>query len=242
MTKKQIEHYIKNIKISGHLCLNIEENPKNCRILFSNIVEKLLSNNSHDLNNVELFELPTNEFQECDTKIVSKIGLFSNLKSCLLKGGRYGKNGVIGKGEFSTLPDTFSSLVNLHHLDLCFNSITELPKCLTHLKNLKILNLDFNNISQINKECCKLINLNELYLRNNTINLISEDILQLSEIQVLNVSGNKLTNLPDVWHNLKCLIHLDVSDNNLENLPQKLFLSSTLQYVVARHNFIGMMT
>uniref|UniRef100_A0A182RDJ6 LRRCT domain-containing protein n=1 Tax=Anopheles funestus TaxID=62324 RepID=A0A182RDJ6_ANOFN len=125
--------------------------------------------------------------------------------------------------------DSFSDTGLLEHLDLSFNSISNIhPEAFRALKHLKTLDLSFNTISRIDG---KLFKTNDLLTH---INLSRNYISRFSRISAdslvyLNVSWCEILTIDwDAFASMGELIELDLSNNLISDIPDTLS-SATLQ-------------
>ncbi|XP_073460922.1 p53-induced death domain-containing protein 1 isoform X2 [Aquarana catesbeiana] len=170
---------------------------------------------------VEFLALSTND--EMITSAVTALPMFSRLRSLTLKGGYLlDENLRRQNGLLSTLPPDISQLSLLQHLDLSFNSFTELPLCVTALPCLSTLHLGYNQLRKLPDDICELKTLTSLIAMSNQLTHLPAFIGQLNNMEKLNLSNNKLVSLPDEIGNLERCIILDLSENNIKSLPDTL--------------------
>lgn len=132
--------------------------------------------------------------------------------------------------------------VNLRHLDLSYNNLTELPDWLNgchqlrtlfgsnnyistlpeHLfandrGNLHTLQLGYNRLARLPAMPKKRLSLRELFLQSNQIDDLPDNFFYACEnLTLLNVAGNKLRTLPIVPEGLRCQLEkLYATDNAL---------------------------
>lgn len=93
--------------------------------------------------------------------------------------------------DFSTVADY---ALELTHLDLSYNKITDLGTALTDLKSLTVLKLEGNFLRYINNSNLKdLDELEELYLKNNNLEKVGDKIFSYKQnLEILDFSHNKL--------------------------------------------------
>ncbi len=116
--------------------------------------------------------------------IPKEIGLLKNLKVLDLSGN-----------DFTTLPPTFSSLVNLEELflnDEINFSLSANIEVISLLPRLKILHLENDKLDQLPKEIFKLQGLEVLYLNNNNFEKLPMEIMDLKNLKYLDLHDNKL--------------------------------------------------
>ncbi|CAG5135228.1 unnamed protein product, partial [Candidula unifasciata] len=126
------------------------------------------------------------------------------------------------ENHISSLPRSFSRLVELERLDIGNNELTELSDVIGGLRNLLELWCDNNQIATITRSIGKLKHLMYLDASNNQLQELPREIEGCTSLADLHLSSNDLVELPDSIGNLKNLITLKVDDNQLAFLPRTL--------------------
>ncbi|XP_068116371.1 p53-induced death domain-containing protein 1 [Hyperolius riggenbachi] len=170
---------------------------------------------------VEFLALSSHD--EMITSVVTALPMFSRLRSLTLRGGRLlNEDFNCQKGLLSSLPPDLSQLSLLQHLDLSFNSFTELPACVTALPLLSTLHLGYNLLTALPDDICQLKSLTSLMVMSNQLTRVPASIGQFNTLEVLDLSNNKLVSLPEEIGDLQQCVELDLSGNSLTNLPDAL--------------------
>ncbi|KAJ3355478.1 hypothetical protein HDU83_003456 [Entophlyctis luteolus] len=153
--------------------------------------------------------------------IPTSIGLLTNLKRI-----SFNQMNLVGQ-----LPDSFSCLTDLTHLNLSDNSLTGSLEPLMGLKKLVILDISSNKLDEeIPTSISNLVLLEQLILKNNSIpGRIPAEIGTLSNLHIIEVSRNALTGpIPKEIGKLTKLIHLSMACNRIcGQLPET--ISSLVQ-------------
>lgn len=82
-------------------------------------------------------------------------------------------------------------------LRLCDLGLKTIPAQIGCLLDLKHLDLRGNHLTQIPNSICRLKNLETLFLTDNMIVQLPEDLGRLNKLRVVDVQGNLLSHLPD---------------------------------------------
>lgn len=140
--------------------------------------------------------------------------------------------------SLNDLPWSILESVNLyHHVDGSFNNIsslsTNLPLRIPHLTHV---NLSYNSLTELPPSIALLFHLKELLLRGNRLDFLPEEMCLLPELEMLDVSYNQLRNLPKGIGKLQKLSKLNVSHNCLSSIPCSLGLNLHLCVLVANNN------
>lgn len=137
------------------------------------------------------------------------------------------------------LPWSILELTNLQNLlDGSFNNI----RCINSNVALKIphlmhVNLSYNSLTEVPRSIALLFHLEELLLRENKLTHLPEELCLLSKLKMLDVSYNQLSCLPKSMGKLEKLERLNVSHNSLTSIPHSLACCQHLHVVIASHNF-----
>ena len=135
--------------------------------------------------------------------------------------------------------ERITSLVNLQHLDLDSNSISEIPESISALVNLQTLDLDSNSISEIPESISALVNLQKLYLDSNSISEIPESISALVNLQKLYLSSNSISEIPESISALVNLQRLYLESNSISTIPESISALVNLQTLSLYSNSIS---
>ncbi|KAG7248939.1 hypothetical protein CRUP_025013, partial [Coryphaenoides rupestris] len=141
-------------------------------------------------------------------------------------------------GLLTSLPDSFSSLSCLVHLDLSFNQLAQLPACLLTLPLLSSLLLGHNLLSSLPPGLGQLSSLRHLSLLGNRLLSLPPSLGQLRALQTLDVSHNLLPELPEEIGDLGQLVTLELSHNQLRQLPETMGSLHALKELVVHSNEI----
>ncbi len=149
----------------------------------------------------------------------------------------------LSSNQLSILPNGMSNLTNLEYIDLKQNQLPDFPTTLTKCKLLRYLNLNGNNLISIPEAVGDLSFLEELRLDNNFFNrfdkkikLVPESIGKLANLRVLTLRDNVIESLPSSIGNLKNLELLDIRDNLLSSLPESICSLTKLTYLDLKTN------
>lgn len=128
-----------------------------------------------------------------------------------------------------TLPETFSTLVNLEVVFLGGSkSLEEVPD-FSHNQKLKIIGLQNCGLSEFPEgripSSCEW-----LMLTNNVLTSLPESIGELSALRKLALAGNALESLPDQMQHCRELELLRISGNNLDSCPEWILELPKLAY------------
>ena len=108
------------------------------------------------------------------------------------------------RNQITSIPNSVLPL-NLWHLRLDHNSLTDLPESTTRLSDLQILDLDENRFTYIPGSLARLAKLETLYLAGNQLSTIPVSVARLTNLQCLSLADNRLKTLP---YSLTKLTHL----------------------------------
>ncbi len=117
-------------------------------------------------------------------EIPKEIGFLKSLKTLDLSGN-----------DFTTLPNSFTNLINLQELFLNDEKNFVLEKSISVLKplpNLRILHLENDNLSKLPKDFLKLDHIETLFLNNNNFIELPKEIKGLNHLKFLDFHDNKL--------------------------------------------------
>lgn len=122
----------------------------------------------------------------------------------------------------------FEGIVNLEHLDLSFNKITEIQEnTFAYGQNITFLDLSNNQLDSIHVNLFRAVtNLEKLNLSFNKIKKIPEKIFNYgSSLSYLNLSNNKIKEIPDntFTYGAISLTILDLSFNQIESFHVGIF-------------------
>eukprot|EP01080_Neovahlkampfia_damariscottae_P004266 gene4266-7602_t len=143
-----------------------------------------------DLTNLEIVEFPE-EILEWDylKRILLGKNSISELPSNIDIFGKNLKTLDLSQNCLTKLPETFSFLIHLQHLNLGFNQFKEFPKEVLDL-TLKSLDLSFNLLSKIDFELTKMETLEELDLSSNQITDLPMELTQMKKLRKIQIRGN----------------------------------------------------
>ena len=136
------------------------------------------------------------------------------------------------------MPWSILDSVNLYqHVNGSFNNISHLSTNLAlRIPHLTHLNLNYNSLTEIPSSIALLFHLKELLLRENQLVCLPEEMCLLPKLEMLDVSFNQLQNLPKGMGKLQRLSKLNVSHNYLSSIPSSLGLNPNLFVLVANNN------
>ncbi|XP_075043935.1 p53-induced death domain-containing protein 1 isoform X2 [Mixophyes fleayi] len=190
-----------------------------------------------DLAEVEFLRLSSNDAMI--TSAVTYLPMFTGLKSLVLKGGHLRDEiGRCQNGLLTTLPPDISKVSSLRHLDLSFNSFTELPFYVTSLRFLSTLHLGYNQLMTLPDAIGELKTLRILSLMSNQLTELPASIGQLRNLEKVDLSENKLVSLPEEVGNLQQCFDLNLSGNNLTDLPETMCNLKSLQKLYLHSNWL----
>eukprot|EP01127_Copromyxa_protea_P004346 TRINITY_DN14212_c0_g1_i1.p1 TRINITY_DN14212_c0_g1~~TRINITY_DN14212_c0_g1_i1.p1 ORF type:complete len:355 (-),score=73.25 TRINITY_DN14212_c0_g1_i1:53-1024(-) len=138
------------------------------------------------------------------------------------------------KKSIKALPEEIGNLT-LDHLDLSNNTLTSLPSTFSQLVNLTILNLSVNKLSSFPECILSLTKLKSLDLQHNSLPSLPNNISSLENLEELNLFANQLTKLPEELGDLNKLKKVDLELNHLSSLPTGLLSKSkdgSLQLII----------
>ena len=219
--------------VLGKLNLNIDKDPLVCRKLFKDVHNIIKKQNK--LYKIRILCIPTDNWNQGDDELLSSVCLYSNLKSCLLK-GRILHNGV--HSGFESLPTKFTLLTSLTNLDLSFNSFKKIPKHIDSLKFLKVLSLNFNFIGEINFDLIPS-SIEEFYCSNNAIEVINGCYKKLKVLQIIDFSSNKLDKLPAKFLCTPKLCELLLQENFIKKFPFSVLDNNSITKINLSHNCLS---
>ena len=128
----------------------------------------------------------------------------------------------LNDNEFISLPESFTDLTKLKHLELENNLLTELPVDLGNLINLEQLVINYNLITHLPGSITLLTSLNFLWAHHNPLKTLPENIGNMSQLQWLYLNNDSLKYIPASIGNLENLDILNIEYNLLPNLPNTL--------------------
>ncbi len=120
------------------------------------------------------------------------------------------------------IPEGFSSMFKLEHLDLSGNQIESLPENIGNLMNLKTIDLSNNKIKIVPYSASDWTNLTKFTASNNQIESIPENFGQFPYLQGIDMSKNRLTFIPEELGNCAELGGLRFNSNKIEKIPETL--------------------
>uniref|UniRef100_H3BYD4 P53-induced death domain protein 1 n=1 Tax=Tetraodon nigroviridis TaxID=99883 RepID=H3BYD4_TETNG len=162
----------------------------------------------------------------------------TDLRTLAIRGHRfYDTQGDPLPGLLTSLPASFSCLLQLVHLDLSFNQLSCVPACLLSLP-LSSLLLCQNQISELPPDIGQLSSLTYLSLVGNKLVTLPPSLGQLTRLHTLDVSLNLLQQLPDEIGSLGSLVRLEISQNKLRQLPESMGSLSSLRELFIYSNDI----
>ncbi len=194
-----LEDLIKN----GSIIVSCKFNDEgHIEYLFIKLGEKL----SDDVFFSELFELQISYDTPLDVKFVKK-----HNKSI---------NWLTPRGKNLTKICDLSDLINLKHLDLCYNNIISINGCgdLPKLKNLKLTNNKIKSLKGLDefKGCPKL---SQIDLSKNKIVELCEfkTLSYLRNLERIDLSNNRITEI-NITHKVPKLSSIWLSDNQINKI------------------------
>jgi len=112
------------------------------------------------------------------------------------------------KCQLTGLPDTFSSLESLVHVDVSKNKFELFPIELRRMKSLKHLNLSNNFITLLPRNIDTMTNLSELNISKNLLRALPVEFTDVLESVNVTLNENPWTDLPPrwgkMWPNKRC--------------------------------------
>ena len=115
------------------------------------------------------------------------------------------------------VPSWIFDLLQLTHLDLSDNQLTDLPTEIGRLTKLTRLYLSWNQLTDLPTEIARLTKLTRLYLSRNQLTDLPTEIARLTKLTRLYLSRNQLTDLPTEIGRLTKLAWLGVSGCGLSS-------------------------
>jgi Leucine-rich repeat (LRR) protein len=206
---------------------------------------------------IEHSKIVTLDFHQNDSigKIPESLGKLSYLKTLIIMA----TPGI--EGYVQSLPESISSLKELHKLvlrnsktkivpkvvfqltsldslDLSGNEIDFLPDEIKYLSRLTWLNLNFNHLLELPVGLCSLKSLTELYVDNNKINDLPKCLSNLSELKTISLGNNNITTIPEILFSLKGLECIYLNNNKINYFDNRFSEFSNLNELNMRNNGI----
>lgn len=113
----------------------------------------------------------------------------------------------------SELPDSFSALTNLTHLDLSDNRFGHFPISITLFTSMQRLELHENHLVAIPPQISTLHQLSHFSLWSNHLTSLPVELYQLTQLECLQLNNNRLTRLDTACTNLKKIHNFTVREN-----------------------------
>ena len=128
--------------------------------------------------------------------------------------------------------------MNLYEkVDGSFNNISHISTNVAlRIPHLTHLNLSYNSLTEIPPSIALLFHLEELLLRENKLIKLPEEMCLLPKLCMVDLSYNELQSLPRSLGNLHSLERLNVSHNSLTAIPVSLGLCQKLVVILASNN------
>ncbi|NWS22896.1 PIDD1 protein, partial [Pachyramphus minor] len=212
--------------------LNLDVYPDGCCHFL-----RLLKEQREEVVQVEFLRLSSNDCLIDST--LDSLPHLQHLKSLVLKGGHArNKFGSCQRGSLTSLPQDFSNLKCLTHLDLSFNRLSTLPSCILHLPSLRVLLVNHNNLMALPEDFGCLSKLTFFSAMKNHLTDLPQSIGKLSMLQILDLSENVLQLLPEEIGNLHNCEQLVLSGNCLSSIPDSLANLKSLRELYLHSNFL----
>jgi Leucine-rich repeat (LRR) protein len=126
--------------------------------------------------------------------------------------------------EFTSLPNSICSLINLRYVLLSGNQLTTLPDSICLLTNMEMLYIDRNQLTSLPDAIGDMTSLRELHAYKNKLTFLPYSIGSLTNLRVLSLYDNPLTTIPDSIGNLNNLHRLVTYGNKF---------STAIEYIPA---------
>jgi len=145
---------------------------------------------------------------------------------------------VYSEASLTDLPWSILETTNLQtRVDGSFNNISHISSNIAlRIPHLTHVNLSYNTLTEIPNSIALLFHLEELLLRDNKLTSLPEEMCLLPKLQMVDVSFNSLHSLPRGIGKLKNLARLNVSHNYLTHIPHSLGHCTHLYVLLASHN------
>nr|WP_321221846.1 hypothetical protein [uncultured Psychroserpens sp.] len=133
---------------------------------------------------------------------------------------------IVGNaGTIKTLPRDIDRLINLKHINLVANKITELPASIGELSSLEHLSLGSNDIRKLPKSFSNFNKLNFCGLSYNRLNSFPKEIVNIDSLVTIWIHNNSFKQIPLEIAKIKNLQrilvdHEMITDQNIDSLKQ----------------------
>jgi Leucine-rich repeat (LRR) protein len=114
--------------------------------------------------------------------------------------------------------DEANSIVDLAHLSIARNELSDLPHSFRRMYNLLSLVLDFNLFIDFPTSVCGCIRLQSLSLKGNRIDRVPPEITKMTSLTSLNMDNNRMRDIPVEFAHLKSLKKLSLMGNPIEEI------------------------
>lgn len=131
----------------------------------------------------------------------------------------------LNTNRLSSIPNIFTTMINLQYLMLYKNNFKDFPLQLCDICGLKSLSLSFCEIEKIPDDISKLTNLTNLLITDNKIFDLPNKFFTLINLQVLSLFHNNITHIDYKLRYLTNLSDINIcfQKNNTLNIPNKFF-------------------
>jgi Leucine-rich repeat (LRR) protein len=136
----------------------------------------------------------------------------------------------LGKNRLTKLPISFNKMIQITHLGLYANQLTELPNAV-YLMELIELQLYDNQLADTFSISPAWKNLKHLNLSGNSIHWIS-GLKHLRNVERLVLTSSSFKELPDEFQKCKKLTYFHINNNPIDALPKSLLRLPKLWYIL----------
>lgn len=138
--------------------------------------------------------------------------------------------------NLTELGNEIGVFTNLRTLSLSHNQLTSLPPAISSLTKLERLNLYGNNFSELPTEITDLVHLQQLKLGGNSLKNLPSKIGNLTQLRTLQLENNQLATIPSSIENLQLLNYINLSNNKIDSLPTEFFNLKNLRQAILSDN------
>ncbi|KAK2869287.1 hypothetical protein Q7C36_001158 [Tachysurus vachellii] len=117
--------------------------------------------------------------------------------------------------DLDELPQQFSNLKKLHHLDLSMNQFSTIPECVVNLPALEWLDMGGNKLESLPDNIHRMEKLHTLWLQRNYLEYLPDNISRMHNLDTLVLSKNKLRDIPSLMEGMTNLRFVNFRDNPL---------------------------
>ena len=131
----------------------------------------------------------------------------------------------IGKGIFNSFPEEILTFKNLERLWMGMQAhlqFSSLPDTFYDLKQLHTLQIYGSKLEQLSPKIGQLQKLEDLAIQSSALTSLPDAVCSLPKLTSINLKYNRLSHLPDAITTLTSLKYLDIEGNNFKTLPKDL--------------------